>query len=260
MKNNQDTSFDKAVERYSQRFKILVNKPDFQNDIAAFRKKWDIDPSKLQASDSVQDWWNTHYANDDRWRREVWPKHLEEIPALEKAALDMGNVEVNYGPYLDRKKELWDEKPVNAFYADLDALLRKHKLPPKWQQAVQSYAFTDKEQYSGSVGLTVKSHLGITDADEDTVSVVLDANTTRQDLIDAWPRIKMHLDKLRHKTSDKYQPFNDVVFERSKQAYELHYKQGKTYRAIAEEDFGGNYTYADVADMVKNYKKLLGIN
>ncbi len=92
--NNDIDRIKRRAARLDQQFKILVSKKDFQEDVAAFRKKWNIDPGKLKTTDDTQDWWHSHYENADKWRGEEWPKYKVELIALEKAALDLNNKEV----------------------------------------------------------------------------------------------------------------------------------------------------------------------
>jgi len=261
---NQNDKHKERVSRYNQRFKILVSRDDFQKDIARFRKKWEIDPDKLKSTDEHQAWWHQHYVNADNWERDNWPKYRQELIELQKAAIDVNNKSVTYIQYLDRQKEINDMRIINAYFKDLREFLAKYKLPPKWKQAVQSYIFSNEAQYRGPVGLTIRTSFVDSDDDveKDEVSIVLDAYTTKQELMDEWPRIKFHLDKLKHKQQNKFQPIDDEVFKRNRQAYTLK-QQGKTYEQIAKklsEDYDTIYSYEDIPTMIRNYKKLSGIN
>ena len=263
MKKDNDTN-RRRLSRLEQKFKILLHRSDFQSDVIDFRKKWDIDPDKLEQNNNEEDWWNTHYNNADKWRVEEWPKYREELVALETAALDIKNEEVNYKQYLDRKQEIDDTQPINSFYKDLRAFLYRYQLPPRFERAIQVYIFTNKPSYYGMVGPTLRVSLAKDDEgyDKDEVSVVLDAYTTRQDLIDEWPTIKFHLDKLRHKQQSKFQPIDEEVFNRNHEAYELKQK-GKKYKEIADilsDKYDKVYSYDDVSTMIRNYKKLSGSN
>lgn len=265
MKKGENDRFKQRVARLEQRFKILISRRDFQEDVRAFRNKWHIDPKKLTTIDENQAWWHQHYENDEKWHRDDWPKYREEIVGLQKAALDLDNKKVTYNDYLDRQKEANQTRPINAYYKDLKAFLGKYRLPPKWEKAIQSYIFTDTPRYHGLVGISIRtSHmLDDDDFDKDEIAVILDAYTTKQELMDAWPNIKFHLDNLRHKGSDKFQPIDETVFERNKMAFELK-QEGHSLKQIADklnEKYEDEvYIYTDVATMIRNYKKLLGIN
>ena len=265
MKKGSDDRFKRKVARLEQRFKILISRKDFQNDVRAFRKKWHIDPKKLTNIDENQKWWHQHYENDERWYREDWQKYRLELIDLEKAALDLNNDKVTYKDYLDRQKAVNQTRPINAFYKDLKAFLGKYRLPPKWERAIQSYIFTDLPNYHGLVGISIRTThmLDDDDFDKDELAVILDAYTTKQELMDEWPTIKFHLDMLRHKGGDKFQPIDENIFERNKMAFELK-QDGHTLKQIADklnEKYEDEvYAYTDVATMIRNHKKLLGIN
>lgn len=263
MKNNSE-KHKKLANRYDQRFKIVVARPEFQDDVADFRKKWDIDPANLKTTDSREDWWHKHYENDNKWTTEKLPAYRKELVELRTAAIDPNDDSISYKEYEAREKEVNREKPINAYYADLDDIVWKHKLPPKWRRAVQSYVFSNEPVYRGQVGITVTAPIGGEENHSDEITITIDAYTTKQDLMDYWSFIKFHQDHLRHKTANKYQPIDTRVFARNELAYKMHL-QGSSYadiathltNSVADEEV---YSYADVPTMIRNHKKILGIN
>ena len=174
--------------------------------------------------------------------------------------MDLGNKEITYKDYLERQEEVNLSRPINAYHNELKIIVRKYKLPPKWKRAIEAYAFSDKPKYEGSVGISMSVPIG--DDGEDKIKVIVDAYTTKRDLMDAWSRISYHQDRLKSKERAKFQPINKAIFERNKLAYDLKEK-GEGYAKIAKiinEKYDGVYTYNDVQTMVRNYKRLLGIN
>lgn len=165
------------------------------------------------------------------------------------------------GATTNEELQAWRDKHLaGGFEEDLNRLLLKYRLPPRWHDAVKTYLFTNVPKYYGPIG--VWTRVDVSEVSGDEVSVILDAHTTRQDLIDAWPEIKYHLDNLKHKSSDKFQPVNMYVFERNRLAHELD-KQGLNHKEIAKklsEKYGRSFVYSDIPSMLKNYKRAVGTN
>lgn len=262
MKNHND-KHKQRVSRHNQRFTILISRDDFQEDIERFREKWQIDPDKLKTNEEHQAWWLSHYKNADDWDRDNWSRYRKELVDLEKAALDRDNKEVTYRQFKDREKAVNDMRIINAYFKDLRGIVAKYKLPPKWEHAVRQYIFSNEPKYRGFIGVTISAPFSSNDdVEKDIVTIKLDAYTTKKDLMDAWPDIKFHLDKLRHKQHEKFQPIDEKVLERNSKAYTLK-KQGKKYEEIAtilSEQYDKAFSYEDVSTMIRNYKKLSGIN
>lgn len=249
---------NRLAERQQQKFLLLLSRDDFQQDIASLRIKWAIPAEGLGIPANHEEWWRTHDNNADGYEDKNYEANRLEVLAAERR---WQAKEISTRQFDNVKAEVQRRSPVNAFYYDITQILGKYRLPPRWKDAVQAYLFTNEARYKGTAGVTIQSTFG-RDGDPDEISLKLDAHTTRQDLIDAWPSIKFHLDKLKHKTKAKTQPYDAEVLERNKLAYELR-QQGKTYKVIAEAlngTYGMEYTYGEIPTMIKNYKKLLGMN
>lgn len=54
--DNDNAYYKKKVSRARQNYKALLAKPDFQKDVSAFRKKWDIPSNGLKSDDAYKQW------------------------------------------------------------------------------------------------------------------------------------------------------------------------------------------------------------
>lgn len=259
VKSNQSSGLNtKLINRQQQKFLLLLSRDDFQKDVSQLRAKWAIPNDGLQTPESHETWWSNHNDNADSYESTYQQaNHLEILEAERRwQAKEITTQDLN-----TIKATVSRRNPVNALYYDIDQLIERYRLPPRWKEATQAYLFTNEPRYKGPVGIVIKSTFG-RDGEPDEITLVLDGHTTRQDLIDAWPSIVFHRNKLKHKTKDKTQPFDQAKLERNKLAYQLK-KQGKSYRQIADilsERYDLAYGHGDIPTMIKNYKKLLGMN
>lgn len=255
MKSDSGDYISKIYEKLNKRFLLLINRDDFQADVLDFRKKWEIKPEELKTNDDSQEWWRRFREKEAIWYREEWPIHRAKLIQMDK---DFPKTQ-DYKSRVEYEEAANLTNPLNAFYHELRAIVRKYRLPPKWEHAIRSYIFNNKPQYHGMTGLTIETSMRGTDS-EGQIKVILDGFTTKQDLMDSWPDIKFHLEKLRLR--EKYQPFKIEVLERNKLAYELR-EQGKKHSDIAKtlsDRYGEAYVYSDIPTMIRNYKRLSGIN
>ncbi len=212
MKNadNEHKVIERHIERSQQRFMLLVNRDDFQEDVVTIRVKWNIPKKGLKTGGGLSEWRARHHKTGLR--------------------------------------------------VDVNSLVSKYKLPPRWNEAIKTYILTNIPRYFGPLG--VWTRVNVSGTNDDEVSVILDPNTTRQDLIDAWPDIEFHLKNLKTRNRDKFQRVNEYVFKRGKLVYDLH-KKGATYQEMTlqlKKRYSRDFTQDDIHSMIKNYKKVMGIN
>lgn len=206
-----DKKLSKIIMRNTQRFQLLVQRNDFQEDVRDFRQRWHIPQRDLRSNEAIAAWRKKHFM-------------------------------------------------ATEFNNDLAKLLFQYELPGSWKGALNTYMFINKAEYFGPLGVWVR--VAPDKAGNEEVSVVLDAFATRQDFIEAWPEIEHHLKELRARKKQKFQPLNKKILERNKLAYELK-QQGMKYADIASrlnEQYEGAFAYTDIPTMIRNYKKVLGIN
>ncbi|MFH1792693.1 MAG: hypothetical protein ABH819_03615 [Patescibacteria group bacterium] len=248
----KDEYFKKLTVRAKQRAKLLIARPDFQDDVLAIRNKFKIPPSGFTDDDTNQKWHHEFYQSDDNYFKEAWPKARGIIIQLKK--------EGKLKKAEELQKEFNNEAPINIFRIRIKKLLKKYKLPLEWKESVRRYILfnnIDSMWLPGNVTINEK-------VDQDTnlikLSIGIDDSTTIEDIKKSWGTIKFHQKRLHSYKHDKFQPIKN--FDRDKEAYDLK-KSGKTYSEIAEilsKKFNKIYGYEDVGSFIKRHKQKTGIN
>ena len=249
----QDKYLKKQIQRINQKIKVLVNRPNFQEDISKLRKKWKIPSEGIKIEKNNQKWNKELNEATDKYYQEEWPTHRKKLEQLQRSK--------TYGQYKQKIKELNNLAPLNAFELDINAVLKKYKLSPRWKNPIRRFIlFNDSNNLNVSIGVTVTSHLNNFDSAKQQLSINIEEDTILKDIKAIWPTVKEMQSKLHYKQQKKFQPIKNL--ERDKLAYELRDK-GKTYSEIANilsEKFHKDYIYADVNSFIKRHKKRSGIN
>lgn len=260
MKQPTDSHFEKSRAKRQQQALLLASRPDFQADVIQLRKNWHIPPKGFDEKDhvSIEKWWAWLGEQDDEWHKVKWPKYREELKQLEKDALA---VKVPYPSFVDRKEAINLDKPINAFYNDIRKLRNKYDLGPSWKDGLRSYIHTNKNlRYTIGVRMTVPIEAG---ADNEELHIVIDEDTTLDDIKAAWKDVKFHQEKLSYRKRQKQQPVDPTILERGAKAYELRELKKMKLADVAEalnDKYDTVYMDYDVQTLIKNYKKTVGMN
>lgn len=235
-----------------QRAKLLIARPDFQKDMLKLRQKWEIPKEGLKDEDENQQWRHNFNKSDDDFVKNEWPKYRKGLEKLEKHG--------NFFEHEKRLKEINSFAPLNAFRLDIKALIKKYRLPLRWESSLQRYLlFNDADNMSLHIGITMS-----TTRDEDTnldiLRIEIEDDTTLEDIKASWKDIKHHQRKLNSRTQEKFQPIKN--FERDKRAYELDHsgKMLKEIAVILNKEAGKEYEWSDVSKFIERHRKKLGIN
>lgn len=246
----------RRYERYNQRFRLLIDRKDFQLDIQDFRRKWLIDPNLTSSFEGRDTWRKDFVIHENKWMEKYYKEYAHKI---RKAEAEESKGAISYIELMDMKEAIGKEKPINAFHIDIEDIVKKYKLPPMWCNAIENYIFTNNSSYKGFVGIKIK--FPFSDEDnvlKDRVVIELDAHTTKKELMSYWPEIKSYLEKLKHSGKKKYQPISISIYERNKLVFDLK-ESGKQYKEIAEilnNKYPKNdYTYSDAQAMFRHFKK-----
>ncbi|MBI3289864.1 hypothetical protein HYZ78_00530 [Candidatus Microgenomates bacterium] len=251
----QDKYIKKQVQRINQKIKILVVRPDFQDDISKLRDKWQIPAEGIKTDEHRERWYGNLLVSTDKYYDEVWPLHRKELDQLRKKK-KIKELE-------EKRKQLNLMAPLNAFKEDISVMVQKYKIPPKWHHSIERYLlFNDPENMNVSLGVTIR-----TEKDEKTklekLYLEIEADTTLEDIKHIWPSVNFFQSKLSYRKRKKFQPIRKL--DLYKFVYDLR-EEGKTYKHIAsrlENKFprkSGPYEYEEVGDFIKKFKKLTGIN
>lgn len=241
---------EKQKERLGQKIKLLISRPDFQEEILTLRKKWNIPVKGIKNEEDNQAWHEQLYIATDKFHEEEWPKYRRELKKLRD---DKKFIEEE-----KKRREVNLRVPLNAFGNDVWNIVKKFKLAPRWQNGIKRYLlFNDSEHLNLFSGIIINTswEKGI-----EKISLEIDSDTTLSDVKRIWPWIKRMQRGLSYKLSDKYQPIKK--FERDKRAYELE-KKGKTIEEIGEAinlEFDNSLGDSEIRQIIKRYKKRLNIN
>lgn len=233
-----------------QKIKVLINRPDFQEDVINLRTKWKIPSDGIKNEEDNQNW-NTQLDIDtDEYYDKEWPKYRPEIIKLKERG--------KFREAEEKTKEANAKAPLNAFNSDLWGVIRKYRLSPNWHNGIRRYLlFNDPENMNLPAGVTISTtwENGIK-----LISLQIDSDTTQKDIKQVWPWVKRMQKGLSYRQADKFQPINN--FDRDKRAYELH-KEGKSPEEIGDiiqEEFGDSLDYNELNVAIQRYKKRLNIN
>lgn len=243
----QDEYQKRQSERTNQKIKVLINRPDFQNDIIFLRNKWNIPQNGIK-TEKENEGWNDWILNEtDNYYDKKWPIETKKILELRKLK--------KYREAEEIKKSINSGSPLNAFNNDIWAIIVKYVLPPKWHEGIKNYLMSDDQKYlSNQTGLIVNFNW---DHGVLRPSIEFDKDTTVPDLKRAWSWARK---LLKNKRNTKFQPLKN--FERDKRAYELE-KEGKNPTEMEdaiEKEFGKVFSYNELTLAIKRYKKRLNIN
>lgn len=262
MKQQGDTRFEKSRAKRQQQALLLASRPDFQADVIELRKNWHIPTKGFGEKDhaGIEKWWDWLGEQDDKWHKEKWPKYREELKQLEKDAVA---VKVPYTDFVDRKEAINLEQPLNAFYNDIRKLRNKYELGPSWKDGLRNYIHNNRAdglRFTVGVRMHVPFKAG---ADEEELHIVIDEDTTLDDIKAAWPQVKFHQEKLSYRKRQKQQPVDPTILERGAKAYELRELKKMKLADVAEalnDKYDTVYMDYDVQTLIKNYKKTVGMN
>lgn len=244
---------ERKAKRVQQKAKVLVNRPDFQEDMLALRKKWDIPETGITEEKDNQLWNRKLNYDTDKYYDEEWPKYREELDQLRESG--------KYKEFKAREDELNDAAPLNAFQKDIKSILKKYLLSPKWKNPVRRYLlFNDVNNMNIPIGVTIAGHLNDYEPVEYQLCLHIDEDTTFEDMREIWSDVKEHQKRLIYRKSDKYQPIPN--FDRDKRAYELEL-EGKSYDEISGilyEEYEIWLDYNEVRIAINRFKKRMNIN
>lgn len=248
----KDDYYKKASLKATQRAKLLIARPDFQEEIISLRKKFKIPINGFEDQEVNQKWHDNFYQSDDEYFETVWLKRRSEIIKLRK--------EGKFREAEDLKRDLNDVSPINAYRIAIKNLLKKYKLPLRWEENIRRYIlFNSIDHMWLPSGITIHS-----DLDKDTglnrLSIGIEEDTIIDDIKQAWPIVEFRQRKLHSYTSDKFHPIPNL--DRDKRAYELQ-ERGKSLDEIGEilnvEFENGGLDNNQLNIIIKRYKKRLNI-
>lgn len=102
----KDEYCKKLSLRAKQRAKLLISRPDFQEDVLAIRARFKMPSSGFTDDDTNQKWHHEFYQSDDYYFETVWLKRRGEIIQLEK--------ERKFKEAEELRKQLNNRAPINA--------------------------------------------------------------------------------------------------------------------------------------------------
>ncbi|MGA3150531.1 MAG: hypothetical protein ABSD10_02895 [Candidatus Saccharimonadales bacterium] len=267
MKGSEDKVFLKSKAKREQQSLILASRPDFQADIAAIRKRYKIPANGFKDINSGKQeaWWHWIGEETEKWHDKVWPTFRQELKQLQEDALAK---KIPYTKFVDRQAEINLIAPLNAFYNDIKQLRIKYRLGPSWKDGLRGYILLNNPK---NIRNKIGVRMGVPHQpgeDDEEIHIVIDEDTTLDEVKAAWPLVKFHQKRLSYMSRQKHQPADYDVLEKGAEAYRLKTIEGKTLSEIATifdekypfEDEDKVYTYSEISTIIRNYKKLVGIN
>lgn len=244
--------FNKLVLRAKQRAKLLIARPDFQEDVRAIRIKFKIPPIGFADDEVNQKWHHEFYQSDDEYIEKVWLRRRKEITQLEK--------ENKYTEAEKLRNQLINGSPINSFRITIKEFLKTYKLPLRWKESLRRYVlFNNLDKMLLPIGISLK-----TESDKDTdlssLYIEIEDDTTLEDIKQGWQEVKYQQKKLHSRVREKFQPIRRM--DRDMKAYELD-RQGLKLKDIAEvlsKEFNDNYEWYDVSKFIERHRIKLGIN
>lgn len=238
--------------RAKQRAKLLLARPDFQEEIVEIRKKWNIPVNGLKDDEVNQKWHDWYYQSDEEYFNNVMGKRRNEVVKLKKD-----------GKYFEAEKierELNNAAPINALRIAIKNLLKKYKIPLSWEHAVYRYLlFNDIDNMMQPIGISIHKEID-NEIDLERMYIEIEDSTTLEDIKQEWKTIKYHQSKLNAHVKKKFQPIKE--FERDKRAYELH-REGKSLKEVVNilsDETGEVYEWYDISKFIERHRKKIGIN
>ncbi|KKR86993.1 MAG: hypothetical protein UU34_C0008G0017 [Candidatus Curtissbacteria bacterium GW2011_GWA1_41_11] len=242
----------KASLRARQKSKVLISRPDFQEDVIRLREKWKIPLEGIQSEDDYRKWQIELSQRTAKYLDEEWPKHRKEFDKL----LKVGDLLA----FESKEKELNNAAPLNALRIEIKSLLKKYALALRWEHPLKRYLLlNDVNNMENKIGVSIHGH---TDSESgiEELSISIEEDTTLEDIKQGWPDIKIHQKSLAYRKQNKFQPIKN--FDRDKRAYELQ-KEDKTTDEIGEiiqKEFNIDLDYNEIGIAINRYKKRLNIN
>lgn len=246
----------KLLKKRNQRIQLLVDNLDFQKDILAIRERWNIPRSGLRDIDEWKTWYDDFLRKDDLHFVNHRKQYHEELSRLK---------EVDYRKYLEHKKEINLELPVNAFAHDIAQIANKYKLHPKWEEGIKGYLYyNDHKTFPMPLGVVIHKKIDMEKGIK-RLFLEIDEDTTLDDIKASWKSVKYHQSTLGYNRKQKNQPIRSINLY--KRAFELRKKENKSYTQIAdifEKEFPKPnediYSTEEIANFIRKYKKLTGSN
>lgn len=245
------TKFNYSKSR--QRLKLILSRPDFIEKVKEIRQEFNIPPNGLTSNEDSKNWQDKLCQKTEDYFDQIPLKRRKEI-------IDLKNNGKYHEAELLEKQEN-NAAPLNSWRVKVKLLLKKYKLPLNFEESIRRFIMfndpIDKAWISSNIFITEKT-------DEDTglkqLLIGINDETTLDDIKKCWSSICFHRDYLYPKAKKKNQPIKN--FERNQRAYELK-QEGKSLNEIAEiisKEYNSDYVYIDIADFIKKYKKIIGIN
>jgi|GEM_PF-5258306 len=242
----------KLAKRAKQRARLLVSRPDFQEEILELRKRHRIPLGGFTDDETNQKWHNDFYESDDVWFKTEYPKHTDKLLKLKN--------EGNLREYEKLNREINNSAPVNSFRIAIKNMLKKYKVPLRWEECVRRYLlFNDLDNMWLPAGISIHG-----ERDKDTnlerLFIEIEDDTILEDIKQQWQEIKYQQKQLHSHTKDKFQPIKQ--YDRDKMADDLKrkgYKLADIAKKLSKE-FHKDYSWYDVSKFIERYRQKLGIN
>lgn len=189
-------------------------------------------------------------------------------PDFEKAILSLRekwNISKNGIKNQEEFDQLNNNIPVKDLLDDIKKIIHDQKISPRWINGIKRYLFlNDPNNMAIFIGPVISTKVDIK-SDLETISIEINEDSTIEDIKAIWSEVKNSQARLLYKKRDKNQPIKN--FERNKKAYDLK-QEGKTLTEIADIFSNTEYnlkheitiTDVDIADWIRKYKKIVGIN
>lgn len=178
-KEPRKLSFSKRVWEVAQ---MSFGEQEFETDMEKFRKKWNIDEAGLSGH-TYLDWSSDLYYDSLKQIQDMVP-YSERKTELQKIRR-----QVEAGTALMQKNKpsvYLTETDLCKFWFGLDAIRRKHRMPPRWSKGLYKYAIKNDMSTVFLPGDNkVRIHFNVLGEPEE-VSVTYDAYAGKADVLETW--------------------------------------------------------------------------
>ena len=183
---------DKNVQKIKQKLKILLSNDQFQDDILKLRCKYSINSDGLKSNEESEKWQRWLYRESDSFAKNNRYPLQTEFNTLRE--------------YMIARQKFNDSTPINAFNLDLENLISKYRLSPKLKNSLKHYLlFNNEEQIPPYSNVSIHLNYDRTGKPKD-LSLIIDQDTTLEDIKAIWPDVKIWQEGLPYKTQRKFQP------------------------------------------------------
>jgi hypothetical protein len=237
-------------ERTHQEAKLLSARPEFQAAIKKLRQELGI-PNKGLKSEEVGPWHDKLYQADERY-------FAEEGPKLRKKVRDLRS-EKKVREAEQAIEEFNNNSPFNHYKISVRRLMMELRIPASWTVGVEHYLLRNLQSGLVREALRIRKLVG-DETSPDELSIVIEKDTTREDIIDLWAFIESAQRRLPQRAQQKYQPIPKL--DQSLRALALRH-EGYTYKEIAEKltvEFGEEVGWTEIGTILRNIRNRLGIN